>query len=358
MQNMKGDKLTLFIHLAFWAVVLLLPWFMISGNLEQTGFFEGRYYVRVVIGGALFYFSYLWLVPSYYLKGRKPEFFLYAVLAIVLSVVLTDNLGHWLFPDDLLRQRMDMLRDRMASEGMDFHGPPPAMHMMNTAFISMLITGLAMGLRLTEAYNLKEKEHRDLEKEKLTSELSMLKNQISPHFFFNTLNNIYSLTESGSRDASTSILKLSKMMRYVLYDSETGNITLEQELAFMNNYIDLMRLRLSDKVKVSVDFRPHSEQLTIPPMIFIAFIENAFKHGISYKSPSFIDISLKSTETRIEFSCTNSCSPEKGTNSVSGPGIGLENIRKRLNLLYPGRHTLKISEDNESYNVQLIINLK
>ena len=117
---MKGDKLTFFIHLAFWAVVLLLPWFMISGNLEQPGFFEGRYYVRVAIGGVLFYISYLWLVPSYYLKGRKLEFFLYAALAIVLSVMLTDNLGHWLFPDALLRQRMAMLRERLDIEGFDF----------------------------------------------------------------------------------------------------------------------------------------------------------------------------------------------------------------------------------------------
>jgi LytS/YehU family sensor histidine kinase len=146
-------------------------------------------------------------------------------------------------------------------------------------------------------------------------------------------------------------------MRYVLTESEQGNITLEQELAFMNNYIDLMRLRISEKVKISVDFRPHSSEIMIPPMIFISFIENAFKHGISYRQDSFINISLKTTETDLTFICINSKVRVPVAQKDECQGIGLENVKRRLLLLYPENHSLQIEENDDTFNVILILNL-
>lgn len=354
---MKGNKLKIMLHLAFWAVVIILPWFMISGNLEQPGFFEGRYYLRLLNGGLLFYLTYFFLVPRLYLNNRKLYFYISVLLAIGILFGATELISNWIFPDDLLIQHMDMIREKIAAEGLKFNGPSPSMRYLNSIFASFLISALAMGIRVTEAYSEKEKQNRELEKEKLTADLGLLKNQVSPHFFFNTLNNIYALIESGSPDAGTAVLKLSKMMRYVLHDSEENKVTLNQELEFMNHYIDLMRLRLSEKVKVSVDFRPHSGEIGIPSMLFISFIENAFKHGISYREPSFIEISLKTSASELIFSCINSRFTEQDHNAAESSGIGLENVRKRLNLIFPGRHVLEISDNPATFSVLLTIKL-
>lgn len=354
---MKGNKLKILIHIAFWTMVMILPWFMMSGNLEQPGFFEGRYYIRIINGGLLFYLTYFYLVPEFYLKNQKLKYFLYVAVAIALFFGVTEVLNQWLFPDDLLKQRMDLIRDKLVNEGIDFHGPSSTMRYVNSIFISVLISAFAMGLRIASAYAEKEKQNRELEKDKLASDLGLLKSQVSPHFFFNTLNNIYALTESNSPEAGNAILKLSKMMRYVLYDSEQGSTTLEHEIRFMNHYIDLMRLRLSEKVNINVDFRPHSENISLPPMIFISFVENAFKHGISYREPSFIDISLRTSPEQLNFTCRNSnfgqMIDQKGVHS----GIGLENIRKRLALLYQDKHTLLINETPDVFEINLTIQL-
>ncbi|NTW24580.1 MAG: histidine kinase [Lentimicrobium sp.] len=354
---MKGNKLKILIHLAFWTMVIILPWFMMSGNLEQPGFFEGRYYIRILNGGLLFYLTYFYLVPEFYLKDQKLKFYLYTAAVIAVIFGATELLSQWLFPDDLLRQRMDLIREKLVDEGVEFHAPSASMRYVNSIFVSVLISAFAMGLRITGAYAEKEKQNRELEKEKLASDLGLLKSQVSPHFFFNTLNNIYALTETSSPDAGNAILKLSKMMRYVLYDSEQGSTTLAHEISFMNHYIDLMRLRLSEKVHINVDFRPHSVDISLPPMIFISFIENAFKHGVSYREPSYIDISLRTTPEQLHFTCRNSNfghgNEQKGVHS----GIGLENIRRRLALLYQDKHTLLINETQAAFEVNLTIQL-
>lgn len=355
--SMSKKNIKLMVHIAFWAIVTILPWFMITGNLEKPGFFEGRYYLRLAGGGFLFYITYYWLAPNYYLNNRKLKFLLMAALMLFISQVAIESISQFIFPEDMLFQRLDMVRDKLAAEGIDFTGPPKWARYVNSSFASLLIISIALGLRISEAYNKKEEQNRELERAKLSADLSLLKNQVSPHFFFNTLNNIYALTETNSPHAGIAVLKLSKMMRYVLTESEQGNITLEQELAFMNNYIDLMRLRISEKVKISVDFRPHSSEIMIPPMIFISFIENAFKHGISYRQDSFINISLKTTETDLTFICINSKVRVPVAQKDECQGIGLENVKRRLLLLYPENHSLQIEENDDTFNVILILNL-
>jgi len=199
-------------------------------------------------------------------------------------------------------------------------------------------------------------QQKELEKEKLNSELAFLKNQVSPHFFFNTLNNIYALIEVNSNNAQEAVLKLSKLMRYLLYESEQGETQLDSEIDFMNHYIDLMKLRLSPKVDLQVDLPTENTNKKVPPLLFIPFIENAFKHGISYREKSLIHISLKMDDDKIVFSCNNSLgkpSEEKPVENHSG--IGLENVKKRLNLLFPAKHKLNIDQTNNEYIVYLEI---
>jgi LytS/YehU family sensor histidine kinase len=225
------------------------------------------------------------------------------------------------------------------------------MHLYNFTFNALVITIFALGLRVLERHALIEKRQKELEKEKLNSELAFLKNQISPHFFFNTLNNIYSLININAEDSQKAVLKLSKMMRYLLYESDHGENQLSHEIEFMNNYIDLMRLRMSDKVKLDVSFPAKTENISIPPLMFISVIENAFKHGISYREKSFINISMEVSSDFITFRCANSLKKAGDEISDEHSGIGLENVSKRLNLLFPGRHELKIEKTESAFEV-------
>ncbi|HNW57925.1 MAG TPA: histidine kinase, partial [Bacteroidales bacterium] len=179
--------------------------------------------------------------------------------------------------------------------------------------------------------------------------------QISPHFFFNTLNNIYSLISISPEDSQKAVLKLSKLMRYLLYETEHGNTSLNSEIKFMNNYIDLMKLRVSDKIKLSVSFPEKYDDLNIPPLLFIPFIENAFKHGISYREASFIDINMQVEKDSISFRCCNSVAKTREESEKKDSGIGLENVSKRLNLLFPEKHELTINKSDTTFEVILNI---
>jgi LytS/YehU family sensor histidine kinase len=156
-------------------------------------------------------------------------------------------------------------------------------------------------------------------------------------------------------DGQRAILKLSKLLRYILYETEKGDRQLSQEIEFMQAYIDLFRLRISDKVALNVSFPQNYTDVSIPPLLFLPFIENAFKHGISYRRASFIDIALQADQNSIRFACSNSIGVPDETNETTDSGIGLENVKKRLALLYPGKHTLTISQGDEYFDVVLQI---
>lgn len=236
-------------------------------------------------------------------------------------------------------------------------GHPPffQMHLFNYAFNSLFLVFFSMGLRVLERHSQTEKLQKELEKEKLNSELAFLKNQISPHFFFNTLNNIYSLISINAEDSQKAVLTLSKLMRYLLYESEQGNTRLSNEINFMNNYIDLMKLRMSEKISLTISFPEKYDDINIPPLLFIPFIENAFKHGISYREKSFIDISILAVNDSINFRCANSLIKSREEAESTHSGIGLENVSKRLNLLFPGKYELKINKSDTSFEVVLKI---
>jgi LytS/YehU family sensor histidine kinase len=240
----------------------------------------------------------------------------------------------------------------------DRHGPLPfrEMHLFNFMFTSLFLVFFSVGMRVLERHSLTEKLQKELEKEKLNSELAFLKNQISPHFFFNTLNNIYSLISINAEDSQKAILRLSKLMRYLLYDSEHGNTKLSNEIDFMNNYIDLMKLRMTSKIILTVSFPEKYEDRSIPPLIFIPFIENAFKHGISNREKSFIDINMTTGKDSILFRCANSLIKTREESDPSQSGIGLENVTKRLNLLFPEKHEIKINKTEKEFEVLLQIN--
>lgn len=354
---LSGTKLATLLHLLVAMLILLLPLLLLSGTIESTGNFLGRFYLRIGLYSLFFYTCYLYLVPRFYIQGPK-WLFGFSILAGTLAIYLIDDyLSMALFPDNEFRILMDTVTKALQQKGMDLKPPSPEFHAIGFVTISLLLAGTALGLRLAQAHSQREKELKELEKQHLATELSMLKNQVSPHFFFNTLNNIYALTEIDTGSAQKAILKLSRLMRYLLYETNIESIPITREIEFLNDFIDLMRLRITEKVDIQVELPQHTEQVQVPPLLFIPFVENAFKHGISNREPSFIHLQMHYNQQGLQFNCSNSSFPAADFKSSQG-GIGLENVRKRLDLIYGSHYTLTTVHKNGVYRISLLINLK
>jgi hypothetical protein len=233
--------------------------------------------------------------------------------------------------------------------------PRPVPPFANFLIFSVLIvgfdTGLLSGLRWIKAENEKVK----LEKENVATQLTLLRTQVSPHFFMNTLNNIHALVDSDTSQAKEAIIKLSKMMRYLLYETETEKTSLKKEVEFLESYINLMKLRFSGKVRITLNLPAIVPGASLPPFLFISFIENAFKHGISYKKESFITIDLIPGQDRLLFTVKNSKNDNNKITEFSGIGIG--NARKRLDLLYGDNYHLDIIDNVDLFTVNLSVPL-
>ena len=220
--------------------------------------------------------------------------------------------------------------------------------------ISLLINVMAIAFALSIRYMMRHQERKQKEVE---AELAWLKNQINPHFLFNTLNNISSLAQINGEETQEAIIQLSDLLRYAMYETNKPKVRLDGEVEFMRNYIDLMKLRCNEMTEVDAQFIMHNAQLEVAPLLFISLIENAFKHGMNSNAPATIDIRLEQQDDTLIFNCDNTNNP-KPTKDRSGSGIGLENTRRRLDLLYPGRYTWEQTITPENiYHVKITIRL-
>ena len=226
------------------------------------------------------------------------------------------------------------------------------------AYICFIGTAIAL-LSMKRLY-LNEQERKEAEQKKVEAELKNLKNQLNPHFLFNTLNNIYALIAISQDKSQEAVMELSKMLRYVLYDADTDTVPISKEVEFISNYVKLMKLRLSSKVDVQVDMQvDRNPSFPIAPLLFISMIENAFKHGVSSQQNSFIHFSILLTEDNdIVCNLRNSYFPKDENQDKSGSGIGVENTKKRLELIYPGRHSYTYSVEGDTYVSNLTIKNK
>ena len=220
--------------------------------------------------------------------------------------------------------------------------------------ISLLINVMAIAFALSIRYMMRQQERKQKEVE---AELAWLKNQINPHFLFNTLNNISSLAQIDADETQEAIMQLSDLLRYAMYETNKPKVRLDGEVEFMRNYINLMKLRCNEMTEVNAQFTIHDVQLEVAPLLFISLIENAFKHGMNSNAPATIDICLEQQDDTLIFLCDNTNNP-KPTKDRSGSGIGLENTRRRLDLLYPGRYTWEQTITPENiYHVKISIRL-
>lgn len=232
-------------------------------------------------------------------------------------------------------------------------------HDMVATIIMILMLGMNLGVKLYFRQRRDREQLALLEKQNLEQQLEYLKYQINPHFLMNTLNNIHALIDIDAERAKDCIVELSKIMRFVLYEGSKKTVPLSRELAFTQDYITLMRMRVTDHVKINMSMPAHIPDGQIPPLVLITFVENAFKHGISYRQESFIDMAVEVKgepmgAKELRFTCRNSRIPAADDHHG---GVGLRNVRQRLDLIYGNRYTLQIEEQPATYYVKLIVPL-
>ena len=231
--------------------------------------------------------------------------------------------------------------------------PGPMRPEVAKTIMGILLIGVDLGAYFYVESKRKERRMKELQAENLSQRLESLRYQINPHFFMNTLNNIHALVDIDPEKAKESIEVFSKMMRILLYEGDAPTIPLAKELDFIEHFISLMRLRYpEDSVRIETVFPENRSGAAVPPLMMASFVENAFKHGVSYSDDSYIRVKVERQEGKVVFICSNSSHPSEGDERH---GVGLDNIRKRLTLLYGKEYTLSIDEEKGRYEVLLVI---
>ena len=339
----KKDIILLLMQLSIWAMMLLLP--TVTAILTTRDTSAALASMRITwfnLQSPFFlYFINFYLLWRFLFDKRRYKTF------VLVNLILFAILNYGLFFIRSFYQRPGVEMPHHWWIGM-FAG----------LFVYFLLNCAAVTVAIAIRHFLKTREvMRRFEEEKrknVEAELAWLKSQINPHFLFNTLNNISSLTQIDPDGAQDAIAQLSDLLRYAIYKTDKPLVPISGEVEFMRNYIGLMQLRCNDKTEVHTSFNIANCQMEVAPLLFISLIENAFKHGVSSNKPSSIDINLSAKEGVLTFVCDNTNYP-KSDNDRSGSGIGLENTRRRLELMYHDRYTWEQSLNNDIYHVKIDI---
>jgi len=338
------------IHLFVVLIVFLFPVLMVYDKEFFSWHRSISMLVPQVFAIILFYVNYLYLVEEYLFHKRVQSFFLINTLLLLVSLVLVHLI------QDALQDVFSLFRELEEDPRRPGGGKLKGFIIVRHVISLILTAGLSVAIKMTDRLYKTETARKDLEKAHLESELSNLKNQLNPHFLFNTLNNIYSLVAIDQKRAQEAIHQLSRLMRYLLYESDNQMVPLNQDITFLQNYINLMKLRLPEHVETDIQIPDLAFNIQISPLLFIAFAENSFKHGVSAKEDSFIQIKMQLEGKNLVFITENSLHP-KSSDDQSGSGVGLKNVQKRLKLLYPDKHNLVIEERRESFYTKLSIEI-
>ena len=368
-RNINSVRNERILYFVVWAVIAILPvilelWRFIN-NSEFGWQFVFHWWIGMIPLVLIFLIHNHFLLPKFMKKGRVRRYCL--ILLLILSAYggvqyLIDWPVHKEFRERPMPPRPPFglgeappMRPPMLDIPEDMPPRPFPFPLLFKIMLAAMTLGMNVAISLVFTYNREQANRRERENKRLQEELKYLKQQISPHFLMNVLNNIHEMAEEDITEAQNMILELSHLMRYVLYESENDMTTLAAEARFISSYVSLMKKRYVEGiVKVNVDIQQQaSEDVHMPPLLFISFIENAFKHGVSYSNETTIDIKLNETNGKILFSCDNTVPQTSRT--VSAGGVGLSNIRRRLDLLYGDEYSLHINQKNDRHSVILII---
>ncbi len=293
-----------------------------------------------IINIGMFYFNYLYLIPHYLDKKQYRRYVMVALLTVAIVGFVKYGLGT-VFHEHILVSR--------SGKTISFWS-----YYTSTLLTSIIFILLSLLLHFTVDWFINERVQRDLENQRLTAELALLKSQINPHFLFNSLNSIYSLAYQRADNTPEAILKLSEIMRYMLYECNDNKVDLAHELQYLQNFIDLQKIRFG--ANAHVDFRVEGiiTYQRIVPLLLISFIENAFKHGVANDEQNPILIHIMVDDSKLHFYMQNK---KHLLNRDAAGGIGLSNVKRRLKLLYPNQYQLNINETADTYSCELSLAL-
>ncbi len=343
--NKRHFIIELIIHILIWLFLLILTYSFTVGNGRSWNELFNHFWLQIFFLAIIFYLNYLFMVDKWLFSDQKWLFFA-GNIALVLFFV-------WLRHEIMVNYTDG---ERPPAEDHNRIPPPFAFRFYIDGLTYLIPIAFAMALRSGKRSIKLEAVKKESEHIKIQSELQHLKYQLQPHFFFNALNNIYALIDHDPEKAKQSIHSLSKLMRHLLQNSDHEKIPLSDEIDFLKKYINLMSLRQNSSVTITSEFPENIPALMIAPLLFVSIVENAFKHGISATRPSLLEFKMLADENRVVFISKNKNLP-KHENDMSGSGIGIENLKKRLILLYPKHHTLDIVKTDEEFEVFLTINI-
>lgn len=368
----KQNKTSLILlHVLAWLVLFSIPYFLSLGDFEALPKIMQRVWIPLFFYASLFYINYFILIDKFLFKKKYFIYYLSNIVLIALFVIITIKLKFLFFNEDFSKipapnfdslppdmYRQHSFPDRIPPSRPE-SGPRFRMNLFiyfdSLWFVIPLMFSIA--LKSFERLRKSESQRKEAEKFKLESELKYLKYQLQPHFFFNSLNNIYSLVDNSPEIAKETIHSLGKLMRYLLYETNTELVSLSKEIDFLQKYVQLMKLRSSDKVLINYNFPEVKEIIKVAPLLYISLIENAFKHGVSATENTEVEFAITVDDKNIYFKSTNSHYP-KGESDKSGAGIGLENLEKRLSLLYDDEYTFESKIENNYFIVSLTLPIK
>jgi hypothetical protein len=396
------------LHIVVWTCFLFFPFFIYRIKIQHPWFFAREIVDNLFLIG-VFYLNFYVLIPRYFTL-KKIVYYLSCVIFMLVFIIMQQALTDYLFwktyaaqetvggsrdigftpPPPFSRYRAPEDQEIVKqSRSIYFREKPPIafeegfLHdtsaagipaqlqvrrvptfldyilfpeiLRKSVFAALLMLFMSGFIKIAQEWFKSEQQREALKVENLNAELKFLKSQINPHFLFNCLNTIYSLAHKHSAQTEHAIVKLSTIMRYMIYESNEDKVQLQQELQYLEDYIDIQRLRMPDDIVVDYAVQGNPIGLRIEPMLLVPFVENAFKHGISYAEPSFIAIAVAIEKNQVRLVVENSLFRQR---VAEKGGIGLQNVRKRLELLYTEDHELEIIEAENQFIVDLKIVLK
>ncbi len=347
------------------AVVTKADWFHILPSDIATALKSERfvysYIVTIILIINFYYLNRGYLIPN--VLARKKTilyigivtacFFLYLTILYFITLNSFNSVEHkeWLNSAEFKLYLNQMLAKNPKYV---YVQPNPRYFSTGPMALFLLVFVVGLGSNVVSQWFTAEEKKEEISKQQLQTELSFLKSQVNPHFLFNSLNSIYSLSVANSKQTSDAVMKLSRILRYTLEEAKNNTVNLGQEIEFIRNYIEMQKIRLTDKVSIKFVIKGDTGSVSIAPLMLIPFIENAFKYGISTHNESNINAEINAEGKEITFTCTNTNFPNISLKN-KGTGMGISNTKRRLELLYPDKHVLEIKETADCFSVKLVI---
>jgi two-component system, LytTR family, sensor kinase len=341
--------LVILAHILFWCGFVFVPLLLMQPNGEpfrspdnvpritpeqREAVFYATFFFNNILSVLLFYLNSEWIVPRLFRREKIHYYFLIAISLLVLGILFNFYFRYWLLGHE-----------------------PRTFFSFGTFYLFLSVLGISACYRFVSDFQREQRLRTEREKVRLQSELSFLRSQISPHFMFNLMNSLQSLARKKSDLLEPMIIKMSDLLRYMLYDSDDAKILIDKEINYLTNYIDLQKMRFGSHVKIETNFEIQNNQLSLEPMLLIPFVENAFKHGTGYISEPIIEVVLRTNADSLTFGVKNRFNDEFKESKDDSSGIGLANVRRRLQLLYPEKHILQINQSENLFSAELSIKI-